>query len=366
MFNGYNEYWMCKCKGIVFLIFLFAFCFACGVSSRSDESKSSQRSNSKFLNPVFAHDFADPTVIKASDGFYYAYGTNTVAKDGKMINIQVARSNDLVNWTLLGDAMPQKPSWADKDFWAPHVIYDRNLNRYFLYYSGESSSDSLGKCLGVASSPNPAGPFIDKGTALLCGDSFINIDPMAFDDPVTGKKLLYWGSAFQPIKVQELSNDRVSFKEGSSPLNLLNAVPRSSPDNYQRLIEGAWIQYENGFYYMYYSGDNCCGDKAHYAVMVARSQSATGPFEPKPGNNPVILEKNSRWIAPGHNSVVQDASGANWMVYHAIDSADRNGGRIVLIDQIIFQNGWPTVGGGSPSIDSVTAPIIALDRALSN
>ena len=33
------------------------------------------------------------------------------------------------------------------------------------------------------------------------------------------------------------------------------------------------------FYYLFYSGDNCCGPKAHYAVMVARSRSATGPFE---------------------------------------------------------------------------------------
>ncbi len=25
-------------------------------------------------------------------------------------------------------------------------------------------------------------------------------------------------------------------------------------------------------------GDNCCGEGAHYAVMVARAKKATGPF----------------------------------------------------------------------------------------
>ena len=49
------------------------------------------------------------------------------------------------------------------------------------------------------------------GMPLLLGAGFEYIDPMAFDDPATGKRLLYWGSGFQPIKVQELSEDRLSF-----------------------------------------------------------------------------------------------------------------------------------------------------------
>ena len=61
------------------------------------------------------------------------------------------------------------------------------------------------------------------------------------------------------------------------------------------------------YYYLFYSGDNCCGPKANYAVMVARSRSATGPFETleqatgKPHS--IILEKRGNWFAPGHNSV---------------------------------------------------------------
>ena len=72
------------------------------------------------------------------------------------------------------------------------------LKMYFLYYSGESDSKE-GKCLGVAVSKSPIGPFVDNGEPLLCGSGFINIDPMAFDDPKTGKKLLYWGSGFEGL-----------------------------------------------------------------------------------------------------------------------------------------------------------------------
>jgi arabinan endo-1,5-alpha-L-arabinosidase len=336
----------------------------CGISGESTKDKSSSLNSDRpgllYINPVLNQDFADPTVIKAADGFYYAYGTNTRRGDGLMINIQVTKSTDLVHWEAVGDAMPQPPTWANKDFWAPHVSYDSIMKKYFLYYSGESATDSVGKCLGVAVSSSPSGPFVDKGMPLICGESFVNIDPMAFDDPLTGKKLLYWGSAFKPIKVRELSDDRLSFKVGSSPVELVFPVLNDDPDNYQKLIEGAWVEYENGYYYMYFSGNNCCGEKAHYGVMIARSNSATGPFENRRGKttgiNAVILEKNLRWIAPGHNSVVKDLEGVNWIIYHAIDSAKKNGGRKMLIDRIVYKNGWPSIGNGTPSVDSTKAP----------
>src|SRR5690606_8585959 len=121
--------------------------------------------------------------------------------------------------------------------------------------------------------------------------------------PETGKKLLYWGSDFQPIKVQELTDDWSNFKPGTSPKPL---VFPARENNYDRLIEGAWVDYHNGKYYLYYSGDNCCGAEAHYAVMVARADHAMGPFksygEINNTGNSVILERNNQWLAPGHNS----------------------------------------------------------------
>ena len=79
-----------------------------------------------YLNPVLDEDFPDPAVIKADDGFYYAYGTQTL-RDGQWINIQVTRSADLVHWEHVGDALPEKPDWAKttQDFWAPSSIFDR-------------------------------------------------------------------------------------------------------------------------------------------------------------------------------------------------------------------------------------------------
>jgi arabinan endo-1,5-alpha-L-arabinosidase len=311
-----------------------------------------------YANPVLAEDFPDPAVLRAPDGYYYAYATQTTRADGRTFNIQVARSRDLVRWTHLGDALPAKPGWASRtqDFWAPHV--SEHGGRYFLYYSAKPDAaladESRGLCLAVATAERPEGPFTDSGRPLQCGPGFVHIDPMAFDDPRTGRRLLYWGSGFQPIKVQELAEDRISFAPGSRPIDLVGVDRSDSAANYRRLVEGAWVLWREPYYYMFFSGDNCCGPGIHYAAMVARSRSATGPFEVLAPNG-VVLERRGIWIGPGHNSVISDASGRDWILYHAVDArqpratptAEINTRRVMLIDRIVWSDGWPRIAGPS-------------------
>jgi arabinan endo-1,5-alpha-L-arabinosidase len=321
-----------------------------------------------YANPVLDADFPDPAVIRAGDGFYYAYATQT-QRGGRWLNIQVARSADLVHWQHLGDGLPAKPAWASKtqDFWAPDVV--RDGPRYIMYYSAkpDSADERHGLCLAVATAASPAGPFTDMGRPLKCGKEFANIDPMAFDDPATGKRLLYWGSGFEPLKVQELAPDRLSFAAGTSPKELVWPAPGRSA--FPVLVEGSWVIRHGGFYYLFYSGDNCCGAKADYAVMVARSRSAMGPFETleQAGGPPhsIVLQKRGIWFAPGHNSVITDAAGQDWMIYHAVDARrprekatdEINTRRIMLIDRIRWENGWPVIDG--PSSEILPAPVPA-------
>ena len=325
-----------------------------------------------YTNPVLDLDFPDPATLTTADGTTYVYATQGTNGGESTLNMRVASSTDLVKWTLLGDALPVKPAWASKtqDFWAPHV--HAADGRYFLYYSAKPDAaltdDKRGLCLAVATSDRPEGPFVDSGKPLLCGPGFVNIDPMAYDDPATGKKLLYWGSGFEPIKVQELGPDRLSFAPGSKPVDLVATIKNEDPANYQRLVEGAWVVLRGGYYYLFYSGDNCCGPKAHYAVLVARSRSASGPFETLAAAtgapNSVILEANAAYIAPGHNAIATDARGDDWIVYHAVDarrtrskdSDDVNSRRIMLIDRIEWVDGWPRVVGNGPSNSSRPAP----------
>ena len=326
-----------------------------------------------FTNPVIDSDFPDPAVLKASDGFYYVYATQGgAAGEPRIHNIQAARSRDLVAWERLGDALPVKPDWASRtqDFWAPHVA--EHGGRYYLYYSAKPdvalTDTSRGLCLAVATASRPEGPFTDVGKPLQCGEGFVNIDPMSYDDPASGKRLLYWGSGFGPIKVQELGPDRISFAPGSAPIDLVPVIRSEDANEYQRLVEGAWVIRRRGYYYLFYSGDNCCGPNAHYAVMVARSRSATGPFETLKAAtgapSSVILARRGIWVAPGHNSTIRDKGGRDWMLYHAVDSRrprskpgdDVNTRRVMLIDPIVWRDGWPRVEGDGPSTGPMPRP----------
>lgn len=180
-----------------------------------------------------------------------------------------------------------------------------------------------------------------------------------------GNIYLYYGSDFAPIRVRQLAADRLSFAAQSTAVDL---VEPSNATTYQNLLEGAWLLMRNSTYYLFFSGNNCCGSQAHYAVMVARSSSATGPFELLQSDNaqkdqntgPVILQLNSQWIAPGHNSAVRDDSGQDWMVYHAIDpTRDDNSTRVLMMDAIEYTtDGWPSIRSQSPSFTPQLSPVV--------
>ena len=341
--------------------------YALSMRSALDSDRRPTAAQASYINPILDEDFPDPAVILADDGYYYAYGTQTL-RDGQWINIQVARSADLIHWDHVGDALPEKPEWAQttQDFWAPSVIYDGST--FYMYYSATPDfchTHEAGHALAVASSNSPAGPFVDMGMPLLLGAGFEYIDPMAYDDPATGKHLLYWGSGFQPIKVQELSPDRMSFAPGSSQVDLI--WPNGKEGGFPRLVEASWVIRHEDFYYLFYSGDNCCGPDAEYGVMVARSTSATGPFETleqaKGVPHSLILIKCDRWLAPGHNCIVEDKAGNVLILYHAIDvnrprqrqEDEINSRRVLMIDLIDWRDGWPHVG--MPSDEPRSAPV---------
>lgn len=324
-------------------------------SSHGFAQQSSNIRVTGWQNPVWDHNFPDPTVILSSDGYYYAYGTNG-GPAGKFARIQIARSRDGVHWKWIGDALPVKPQWASHSpyFWAPDVVYDKKNKRYILYYAAKSNTDTLGMGIGMAVSARPQGPFTNIDTPLICGKKFEVLDPMAFKDPVSNKKYMYWGSDFKPIMVRQLSDNWTGFAAGSKAAVAL--YPNEDHD-YDKLIEGAWVIYHRGYYYLFYSGDNCCGIHAHYAVMIARSLKPEGPFERYSSVNhtlnSVILQSNNHWLAPGHNCVLKDSAGDLWMYYHAIaDTAFSRGHyeRVLLRDKIIFKKGWPVISDGSPSI----------------
>lgn len=318
-----------------------------------------------YRNPILDRDFPDPAALLGDDGLYYAYATQSREADG-WINIQVARSADLIEWEHLGDALPVKPDWAShtQDFWAPYVL--RDGDRYVMFYSAKPDvyEGEPGHSLAIAIADRPEGPFTDIGQPFLNGEGFEVIDPMVLRDPLSGRAFLYWGSGFQPIKVQELSADLLSFAPGTEPTDII--WPNPVEGAFPRLVEAAWVIAHEGAYYLFYSGDNCCGPQAEYGVMVARATNPLGPFETleqaRGVKHSLMLTGNAKWLAPGHNGIITDSAGVHWILYHAVD-IDRprqrqedeiNSRRVLLIDRIEWEDGWPVVR--TPSTGEQPAP----------
>ncbi len=306
-----------------------------------------------YENPVLRNDAPDPSVIRADDGSFYAYTTQSY-HGARFFNLPILRSADLITWRLVGDAFPERPDWIvpgtdHGDVWAPHIA--KWGGTYYLFYSARSL-DLGNMAIGVATSESPTGPFVDRGAPLITGErGFEAIDPFAWQAP-DGTRYVYWGSDQAPIRAQELSPDGMELV--GEPVELLSPL---DSEEYDGLIEGAWMMRHGPSYYLMYSGGACCGPEAHYAVLVARGSSPLGPFERYEGNP--ILAANEAFNAPGHHATIQDDAGQDWILYHAMDRDDVTNVRFLLLDRIEWVDGWPVVNDGEgPSSESEDAPVV--------
>ncbi|MFI5889878.1 family 43 glycosylhydrolase [Actinoplanes sp. NPDC051513] len=332
---------------------------------------------SLLVNPVsqsFADTFADPTVIRGQDGFWYAYATSDPLRSGSGSphRIPIARSADLVTWSYVGDALtgPAAPYVAPgSSYWAPDVRYLDG--RYVMYYAvtdTTASPDNSDFAIGVATAPAPAGPWTQQVAPVVSprpgggGGYLSTIDPAELT-AADGSRYLYFGSYYGGISVVRLAADGLS------------AVGSPAPVAIDNKYEGAYVVRHDGWYYLFASSANCCaGPATGYSVSVGRSRSPLGPFvdahgvsllDSGAGGTPVVTQNGNRWIGAGHNGLVTDLSGQDYLVYHAIDRnapyLDQPFGvnrRPMLLDRLDWIGGWPVVrAGAGPSDTPQAAPV---------
>jgi arabinan endo-1,5-alpha-L-arabinosidase len=340
---------------------------------------------------------ADPTVIQGQepgDTTWYMYCTTDPLNDedlnaaGDLIfhRIPTMTSQDLVNWTYVGDAFPQGsaglPDWAEDDaaLWAPEVVYSTAYDRYYLFFgvtdttasvSGEENCDS-DNAIGVATSDSPTGPWEFSDEPVVGprrgggGCNFLwTYDPDVLGDTVDTEGILYYGSYYGGVFGTEVTFTQDGAVRDAEP-DVMVAVDNK--------YEGANVVYRDGYYYIFLSATNCCnGALTGYSVFVGRSTSPLGPFvdqqenlltDAQAGGTPFLTMNGNRWVGTGHNTVFTDANGDWWTIYHAVDQDDpffeTQPGftkRPVLLDAIDWVNGWPTVNGGEgPSDRRTPAP----------
>src|SRR5215204_2858807 len=218
-------------------------------------------------NPVIRGDRPDPSVIRAG-GEYWATTTSGTWEP----EFSIFHSRDLLEWTIAGAVFKTRPAWAERDFWAPEISTDRG--RFFVYYTARKKGGPL--CVAVATASVPSGPYIDHGP-LVC-QKIGSIDAVAVSDN-EGARYLVWkedGNSRNkptPIWAQRLSDD--GLKLLGKTVELIRNDPRSWEGG---VVEGAFILRRGSWFYLFYSGNACCGRRCNYALGVARSRSILGPY----------------------------------------------------------------------------------------
>ena len=326
------------------------------------------------VSDAFSDTFADPSVILAKDGWWYAYSTADPLYSGDPSGtMHIARTRDWARWEYLGTVFDQKnrPAYATPTagLWAPDIRYVGG--QYVLYYTVTDTTlnDGEDPGIGVATAPDPAGPWTPQDTPIIAPrerpgtTSFLGtIDPAMFTD-VTGQHYLYFGGYNGGFWATQLSADGLSAEPDYTEVAIDNRY------------EGGYVVRHDGWYYFMASSANCCaGPTTGYSLDTGRSRSPLGPFVDADGisllasavgGTSLITQNGNRWIGPGHNAMATDAEGRDYLVYHAIDRTDPwlnqpfgVNRRPMLIDRIDWIDGWPrTRAGAGPSDTAQPAPV---------
>jgi arabinan endo-1,5-alpha-L-arabinosidase len=321
---------------------------------------------------------ADPTIVRwappGDDAWYMICTSDPLSGadrdaqgDLRRRLLPTFRSEDLIRWEYVGDALDQPPAWAEpwSGLWAPEL--DRRADgTYALYFavtdtrafvSGEPGC-GRDSAIGAATSSSPAGPWDVHHEPVVAprrsgaGCAFLDtIDPEVARAE-DGQGYLLFGGYRGGIVSRLLSPDGLA-APGSSETQVTSAR-YEAPEVFER----------DGAYYLFASPNGCCnGDLTGYSVMAGRADHPAGPYldrdgrplsSGRTGGTPVLAANGGAWVGPGHVSVFDDRDATAWMLYHAVEAASPFFAgepgftrRPVLLDPLVWgPAGWPAVRGG--------------------
>lgn len=315
--------------GRVYLLYSYNTYFKFTICQGETDMKRNTKQNQPLVEHIYT---ADPSA-HVFEGKLFIYPSHDLDKDVPsndngdqyvMEDYHVLSMDDIDSpVTDHGQVLHMKDvPWVSQQMWAPDAAYKNNT--YYFYFPARDK-DGIFR-IGVATSPNPAGPF--KPEPNYIQGSF-SIDPAVYIDD-DGKAYMYFGGlwggqlekwqtgTFDPDAqgpsgdepalgpmVAELTDDMLSFKESPQEIQIVdeNGKPITAGDEDRRYFEGPWLHKYNGYYYLSYSTGT-----THY-IVYAISKNPKGPFVYK-GR---ILEPVMGWTT--HHSIVE-FKGKWYLFYH--------------------------------------------------
>ncbi|MEO7085898.1 MAG: glycoside hydrolase 43 family protein [Gemmatimonadaceae bacterium] len=286
----------------------------------------------RYRNPIIFADYSEPDVVRVGNDFYL-----TSSSFGDVPGLPILHSRDLVNWTIIGHALPKLYAAAfdtpqhGNGVWAPSL---RLHNGQFYIYWGDPD-----RGIYVVRARDPRGPW---DTPLLVKEAKGWIDPAPL-----------WDDDGNAYLVHAFANSRAGIKSELHVAQLNADGTRVIGDDklvfdghaHYPTIEGPKFYKRNGGYYIFAPA----GGVPTGWQTVLRSRTVYGPYEDR-----VVLAQGSTSInGPHQGAWVATALGEDWFVHFQ----DRGAyGRIVHLEPMTWANDWPVIGV-NPNSDGVGEPV---------
>ncbi|GAM90290.1 hypothetical protein ANO11243_083330 [Dothideomycetidae sp. 11243] len=329
------------------------------------------------INRAVDFNFPDPFVIQVN-GTWYAFATNNAvgllnapnnatANANYHDNVQIATSQNFVNWTVLDateNVLPTVGAWAVQGaistapytpgaaVWAPTAFQRPSDNKWVLYYSAKDGSSKNSHCIGasVSSSDSILGPYVPVDTSFACpikqGGA---IDPASFIDDDGSVYIAYkvdgnnkgnggaCGNTVAPIHSTPIMLQKVEDDGVTPDGNAIQILDRTNADG--PLVEAPSLAKVNGTYFLFFSS-GCTRDPS-YTVKYAWSSTIDGPYTR--ANHDLLQSGNWSLSAPGSCSVAQDANGHWGIAFHARVSTPQGGAREMFTAGLNFNGTAVTI-----------------------
>lgn len=287
-----------------------------------------------FTNPIVFADAPDPDVIRVGEDYYMVH-TSMEYFPG----CPIAHSRDLVNWKIVGYAMPRSDAAPAFDMrgataytdgpWATSIRHHKGKFYVLTTFNGIynwkwSKANPHTSFMCIADRPEGPWEVIDLKTFLY--------DPgLFFDDD--GR--VYVACGQWKISLYELAPDARSVIAGPTPL--WDAKQEGS----KAVIEGSRVYKVDGYYYII--------NVANDPMEVRRSRSITGPYERRS-----VMKK---WIPQRslvkQGALVQTSSGEWWsLLFEGAGGL----GRVLWLQPLQWRDGWPVMGPTGDGYGVVTSP----------
>ena len=294
------------------------------VSARAQQRSNvwvSDQGNGTYRNPVLHADYSDPDAIRVGNDYYL-----TASSFEEVPGLPVLHSKDLVNWTLIGHALPRQvppdhfaSSRHGEGVWAPSLRYHKG--EFYLYYPDPDFGIYLVKA------KNPAGPWSEP--VLVAGGKGL-IDPCPLWD-ADGQVYLVHAYAGSRAGIKSIIVVKKMNPEGTKVID--DGVLVYDGHELDPTIEGPKLYKREGYYYIFAPA----GGVSTGWQTVLRSKNIYGPYERR-----VVMEQGRSPVnGPHQGAWVQTQTGEDWFLHFQDKEAY---GRILHLQPMKWVQGWPVIG----------------------